>query len=161
MVTTFDDAVSNAIDDDDELLVVVPDMTPVKGCPKVDPNKRVRKVLMPDGQHWIEVRGGSSAQERLWVQKVAKKNDEMAQNDALGAYLWSARRFGTFLSGRIVNHDLVDESGDPLPRNGMELAFAVSWRELLALVSLVNSGTAIFATPKAEKTISGGIATDD
>lgn len=160
MVTTFDEAINDATDDE-ELLVVVPDMSPVKGCPKVDPNKRVRKVLMPDGKHFIEVRGGSSFQERLWVQKVATKHDEMARSDALGAYLWSARRFGTFLAGRIVNHDLTDESGDPLPRNGMELAFAVTWRELLALVNLVNSGTAIFATPKAEKTISGGIATDD
>ncbi|MBV6425164.1 MAG: hypothetical protein NAOJABEB_02978 [Steroidobacteraceae bacterium] len=160
MITSFADLAERETVEDEELVVTI-DLTPVKGCPKVDPTKRARKALLPDGVHWVEIRGGNTAQERLWCQRVAEKADEIRQRDQIGGITWATRRFGTFLDGRIVSHNLVDENDDPLPSRGMELAFALGWGEMLRLVGLVTSPPSIFADPKAGRAISGGTPTDD
>ena len=163
MVTTFDEVIASAIDrdDDEEEFSVTVDMRPVKNCPKVDPNKRARREMMPDNEHWVEVRGGGSLQERIWIQRVGEKHDAIQKEDAIEAHLWSMRRYGTFLAARLVEHNLTDKVGDPLPNNGMELVYQLSFGEVLWICNRANNATAIFALPKAEKISSGGIATAD
>lgn len=119
--------------------------------------KTPHRRTLPDGEHWVDVLGGGSNVERLFIQSVMEwiKDFEGVQAEIEAMTLLS-----TFLADRVAGHNLQTPAGDPLPM-GLDLAWELGWNDMWSLINLIMSPPRVFADPKAESPSSGGSPTSD
>jgi len=117
-------------------------------------NKTARKVELPDGEHWVEIAGGFSHEERRfsawwWTEadRIAKIEDpakrEAEEND-LNAYM--ASFFGTHITKHNLTYAGTD---DPLPADGFDLFWELSIDDALGIMRRITQPRSFFEDPKA------------
>lgn len=126
--------------------------------------KRVRRLELPDGEHWVDVRGGQTQMEIAYLQfwldelqeaarRYAARELSLAEQRALEVEANAA--FATWLADRVVDHNLTDADGQPLP-TGLDLFWALTGPEAIQLALRIAAKPSIWADPKAETSSSGG-----
>lgn len=137
------------------------EMPPRKGDVPPPSSKHVRRVSLGEDdtgvERWVSVRGGGSQVEGQFLQWVfglgrGPFDDADAEQAAaleMNAYL------ATFIADRVVEHNLVDAGGDPLP-TGLGLFWALGTIDAMALLNLIRTPPRVITDPKAATTSSGG-----
>ena len=139
-------------------------------CPPPS-GKTTRRLELPDGEHWFEVRGGGTQVEGAaldWAQSLLRTAvearqalraraepratpDELAAADAVvaDAELTYNAFLATFIADRVVDHNLTDRDGDKLPV-GLGLFWALPGADAIQLAFRIQRRESIWANPKAE-----------
>lgn len=127
----------------------------------------IRRVSLPDGQHWVDVRGGGSQIEAQYIAFVQQSlmtamrrvTEAESANDAAttqaaieardAAEMAFNAAFATYIGDRVVAHNLTypGEGGEPLPL-GLDLYWALSGEDAMRLVVEIQRPPSVFADPK-------------
>lgn len=130
---------------------------PMPDAPKPS-TETVRHINLPDGKHWVKVRGGATQRESMYVAHLHKVlRTEYATDDERDEAIYTYNRgLATWLADRVVEHNLTyPGTEDKLPL-GMELFYEMPGMEALNLIGHIQRPPSFFADPKAGTSSSGG-----
>jgi hypothetical protein len=130
---------------------------PMPDAPKAA-TEAVRHIVLPDGEHWVKVRGGGTQREGAFISHLNRIIETLPDDrDAREAALYTYNRgMATFLADRVVEHNLTYTGTDePLPL-GMALFYEMHGHDALRLVGAIQRPSTFFVDPKAEKPSGGG-----
>lgn len=133
----------------------------VEGVPPVRAAKP-RKITWPDKEHYVEVRGGGSNLEALWIEAVDEKFQELVDDgmSRVKASFWRTGQWATFVADRLVDHNFVYADDEPLPK-GLEFVWEFGTQDTLYLLRAMQRDMSAWASPKAEATSTTTSSTGD